>query len=135
MTKTHATSSEPVLVGIDVAKSRHEVLIEVPGRKRRRRVTMLNARADFDRLTALLREHGRPVRVAFEATGNYHRALAYHLTQAGFETKLISSVGLARTREALHNGWDKNNPNRARQRCNPHVPHGAGGRPRPHRAA
>jgi transposase len=110
MTKTHATSSEPVLVGIDVAKSRHEVLIEVPGSKRRRRVTMLNARADFDRLTALLREHGRPVRVAFEATGNYHRALAYHLTQAGFETKLISSVGLARTREALHNGWDKNDP-------------------------
>ncbi|MCP4386567.1 MAG: IS110 family transposase [Hyphomicrobiales bacterium] len=110
MTKTYATSSEPVLVGIDVAKSRHEVLIEVPGSKRRRRVTMLNTRADFDRLTALLREHGRPVRVAFEATGNYHRALAYHLTQAGFETKLVSSVGLARTREALHNGWDKNDP-------------------------
>ena len=38
--------------------------------------------------------------------GNYHRALAYHLTQAGFETKLISSVAMARTREALHNSWD-----------------------------
>ena len=71
---------------------------------------MLNTRADFDRLTTLLREHDRPVRVAFEATGNYHRALAFHLTQAGFETKLVSSVGLARTREALHNGWDKNDP-------------------------
>jgi transposase InsO family protein len=26
------------------------------------------------------------------------------------ETKLVSSVGLARTLEALHNGWDKNDP-------------------------
>ena len=29
---------------------------------------------------------------------------------AGFELRLISSVALARTREALHNGWDKNDP-------------------------
>jgi transposase len=110
MTEIQSARSAPVLVGIDIAKNRHEVLIEVPGRKRRRRVTMLNTRADFDRLTALLLEHDRPVRVAFEATGNYHRALAWHLTRAGFETKLVSSVGVARTREALHNGWDKNDP-------------------------
>jgi transposase len=110
MTEIQSTRSAPVLVGIDIAKNRHEVLIEAPGRKRRRRVTMLNTRADFDRLTALLLEHDRLVRVAFEATGNYHRALAWRLIQAGFETKLVSSVGLARTREALHNGWDKNDP-------------------------
>ncbi|WP_431523469.1 hypothetical protein [Mesorhizobium captivum] len=29
---------------------------------------------------------------------------------AGFELRLISSVALARTREALHNDWDKNDP-------------------------
>lgn len=110
MTADQSTRSELVLVGIDIAKSRHEVLIEVPGRKRRRRMSILNTRADFDRLTTLLREYDLPVRVAFEATGNYHRALAYHLTQAGFETKLISSVAMARTREALHNSWDKNDP-------------------------
>lgn len=110
MTEIQSTRSSPVLVGIDIAKNRHEVLIEVPGRKRRRRLTVLNTRADFDRLTKLLLEHDRPVRVAFEATGNYHRALAFHLTQAGFQTKLVSSVSLARTREALHNGWDKNDP-------------------------
>ncbi len=44
------------------------------------------------------------------ATGNYHRAIAYHLAAAGFEMKLVSSVSLARTREALHNSWDKNDP-------------------------
>jgi hypothetical protein len=32
------------------------------------------------------------------------------MVQAGFDVRLISSVALARTREALHNGWDKNDP-------------------------
>ena len=48
--------------------------------------------------------------VGFEATGNYHRNLAYALHLAGCDLKLISSVALARTREALHNSWDKNDP-------------------------
>lgn len=34
--------------------------------------------------------------------------MAHRLLTAGFELRLISSVALARTREALHNGWDKN---------------------------
>jgi transposase len=48
--------------------------------------------------------------VALEATGNYHRPLAWRLLDAGFEVRLVSSVALARTREAIHNGWDKNDP-------------------------
>ena len=104
------TSTQPVLVAADIAKNRHEVLIEVPGQKQRRRLTVLNTRGEFERLVAALLEYERPVRVAFEATGNYHRAIAYHLSAAGFEMKLVSSVALARTREALHNSWDKNDP-------------------------
>ena len=46
----------------------------------------------------------------FEATGNYHRPLAYRLLAAGVSLRLVSSVALARTREALHNSWDKNEP-------------------------
>jgi len=110
MTDTSIAQAEPVLVAIDVAKARHEVLIAVPGKKRRRRLTILNQLDDFNRLAATLTGYNRPVRVAFEATGNYHRALAYHLSAAGFEMKLVSSVALARTREALHNSWDKNDP-------------------------
>ena len=100
----------PVLVAVDIAKARHEVLISVPGKKRRRRLTILNQLNDFERLVASLTSYDLPVRVAFEATDNYHRALAYHLATAGFELKLVSSVALARTREALHNSWDKNDP-------------------------
>ena len=64
MTEIQSTRLAPVLVGIDIAKNRHEVLIEAPGSKRRR-VTMLNTRADFDRLTTLLREHDAHGAVVF----------------------------------------------------------------------
>ena len=110
MTEIEDAPGARVLVGIDISKHRHEVLLAVPGKQRRRRMTLTNAKADFDRLGMVLREYGLPVRIWFEATGNYHRALAHHLSCAGFELKLISSVALARTREALHNSWDKNDP-------------------------
>lgn len=110
MTNLDVTSSAPVLAAIDISKHRHEVLIEASDKKLRRRVSVLNTLEEFNRLINLLSSYQRPVRIGFEATGNYHRALAYHLCAAGFETKLISSVALARTREALHNSWDKNDP-------------------------
>jgi len=50
------------------------------------------------------------VRSGIEATGNYHRPLAYYLIKQGFEIKLISPVASARTREAMYNSWDKNDP-------------------------
>ena len=108
MTLITIAQNAPVLVAIDIAKARHDVLIAVPGKKRRRRLTVLNKLADFTRLITTLKDYGRPVRAAFEATGNDHRAFAYHLATAGFEVKLVSSVALARTRGALHNRWDKN---------------------------
>jgi transposase len=48
--------------------------------------------------------------IGFEATGNYHRPLAYFLADRGFALRLVSSVAAARTREALFNSWDKNDP-------------------------
>jgi hypothetical protein len=58
----------------------------------------------------MLASYSLPVPIRFEANGNYHRPLALHLGQARFDLKLISSVDLARTREALHNSWDENDP-------------------------
>ena len=51
-----------------------------------------------------------PCEIAFEPTGDYHRPLAYILGQAGFRLSLVSSIAVARTREALYNSWDKNDP-------------------------
>lgn len=48
--------------------------------------------------------------IGLEATGNYHRPLAYYLQQEGFDVKLVSSLAAARTREAMYNSWDKNDP-------------------------
>lgn len=99
-----------LLAASDIPKHRYEVLIGIPGRKRRRRLTITNTLDDFQRLATALASYDRPVRIGFEATGNYHRTLAHHLGQAGFDLKLIYSVALPRTREALHNSWDKNDP-------------------------
>ena len=101
MTTHQLTPNDGVLVAIDIAKVRNEVLIEVPGR-RRRRLTVLNQRSDHDRLVGILTEIGQPVVCGFEATGNYHRPLAWRLLEAGFDVRLISSVAQARTREALN---------------------------------
>ena len=73
MTDTSIAQNAPILVAIDIAKARHEVLIAIPGKKRRRRLTILNQLNDFERLVASLTSFNLPVRVAFEATGNYHR--------------------------------------------------------------
>jgi len=102
MTATHSIALA-LLVAIDISKHRHDVLIGIPGKIRRRRLTILNSLEDFQRLCATLAGYCLPVRVGFKATGNYHRTLAHHLGRAGFELKLVSSVGLAQTREALHN--------------------------------
>lgn len=113
MTGMIIAQSGPVLVAIDISKARHEVLISVPGKKRRGRLTVRNQWDDFQRLIVTAAGYGRPVRVAFEATGNYHRALGYHLGCASFDVKLVSSVALARTREALNSIRDKNDPKEA----------------------
>ena len=110
MTTPDSTPADAVLVAIDIAKARNEVLIEAPGHKRRRRFSVLNNRAEHDRLIGVLQAYGRPVTCAFEATGNYHRPIAWRLAEAGFAVRLVSSLALARTREALHNSWDKNDP-------------------------
>ena len=99
-----------VLEAIDISKCRHEVLIDAPGRKRRRRLKILNTRQEHDRLVGVLAAYNGPVVVGFEATGKYHRAIAHHRLSAGFDLRLISSMALARTREALTNGWGKNDP-------------------------
>jgi transposase len=110
MTIPQPTPEGSTLVAIDISKLRNDVLIEISGKTRRIRLTVLNSRAEHDHFLERLTRFDRPVIIGFEATGNYHRPLAYRLIEAGFTPRLISSLALARTREALHNGWDKNDP-------------------------
>jgi transposase len=100
MTDYQLISSNTVLVAIDIAKVRNEVLIERPGRKRRKRLSVLNIHVEHDRFIENLAAFDCPVVVGFGATGNYHRAIASRLLDAGFDVRLSPSVGLARTRES-----------------------------------
>ena len=63
MTKIDYTPDARVLVGIDISKHRHEVLIAAPGKTRRRRMTITNTTDDFLRLIGILRDYGLPVQV------------------------------------------------------------------------
>ena len=110
MTTRQPMPDGAVLVAIDVAKHRNEILIEAPASSRRRRLSVLNTREEHDRLVGVLTGYNAPVIVGFEGeaqpNGNYHRPLAHRLLEAGLELRLISSLALARTRQALTNGWD-----------------------------
>ena len=109
MTSLSSTTSPVVRVAIDVAKLTHQVLLELPtGRRRSLRVQ--NTRIEIERLVTLLRSLDGPCDVAFEPTGDYHRPLAYILGQAGCRLSLVSSLAVARTRDAMYNSWDKNDP-------------------------
>jgi transposase len=109
MTSPSSITAPVVRVAIDVAKLTHQVLIELPtGRRRALRVA--NTKAEIDGLVQLLRGVGERWEVAFEPTGDYHRPLAYALGQAGVHLAFVSSIAVARTREALYNSWDKNDP-------------------------
>ncbi len=110
MSDFQSTQSPAVLVAIDIAKLRHDVLVEIADSKRRRRLVLLNTAVEFRRFADYLHSHHLPVRVAFEATGNYHRPLAHFLIREGFHLELIPLLAVARTREAMHNSWDKNDP-------------------------
>ena len=106
MTTTSHSSGDYLLVAIDVAKRAHDILVRWPsGRPRAFKVA--NQQQDFQRLTAFLQEQNLPVRVALEATADFHRSIAHWLLGHGFEVHLASSVASARVREVLYNSWDK----------------------------
>ena len=78
--------------------------------RNRRHFKVANRLADHDQFVAFLKTLGGPVRAGLEPTGDYHRPLAYRLLKEGFDVVSISSIGLARVRQARYGTWDKNDP-------------------------
>lgn len=94
MTNDKDMTSTRALVAIDIAKLKHDVVIEPPGMQRRKRMKVLNTQVEHQRFIAQLQALNCPVQIGFEATGNYHRPLVWRLLAAGFDLRLISSVQL-----------------------------------------
>ena len=66
MTTKQLTPLGAVVVAIDMAKVRNEVLIEFPDRERRRKLSICNTRENHDRLVGLRAEIGMAVVCGFE---------------------------------------------------------------------
>ncbi len=105
MTALDSTARPRILVAIDIAKAKHDVLVELPTGKRRKMIVR-NQLSDFRQLAAYLKRLEGTLEIALEPTADYHRNLAYFLKTQSFEVKLVSSIAVARTREALHNSWE-----------------------------
>ncbi len=108
MTSASSTTAS-TWVAIDVAKLVHQVLID-GGAGRRRTMRIANTAAEIERLVTHLRSLPQPCVIAFEPTGDYHRAVMHRLGRAGFTLCQVSSLAVARTRDAMYNSWDKNDP-------------------------
>ncbi len=109
MKRFSVASKTPVWVAIDVAKAQHEVLIERRD-GRRIRMTVANTLSAFERLATSLATLSKSCEIALEPTGDYHRPIANFLLRRGHHVHFVSSIACHRTREALFNSWDKNDP-------------------------
>ena len=104
MTNREPTPADAVLVAIDISKLRNDVLIELPGAVRRKRLTVLNTKTEHDRFVGLLGNFGRPVIAGFEATVNYHRPLAHRLLEAGIQELSKTHEVVSKAKTEL---WDR----------------------------
>src|SRR5215216_1978231 len=94
MTATDSTGRGRILVAIDIAKAKHEVLVELPTAKRRKMIVR-NQLSDFKQLAAYLKRLDGVLEIALEPTADYHRNLAYFLKTQGVccKTRLLDRRG------------------------------------------
>ena len=84
MTQLYGNTGGVALVAIDIAKKQNAVLIQLPDGARKK-LTVTNDLQGYRELGQYLKKLKVPCKVGFEATGNYHRTLAYYLLEQGFD--------------------------------------------------
>jgi transposase len=97
------------LVAIDIAKEWNVALIQESSGQRRS-IKFANRFADYNEFVQYLHSLPGPVCIGLEPTGDFHRTIAHRLLTEGFQVVSISSLALARFREARFGNWDKNDP-------------------------
>ena len=88
MTNKKITKDEKILVAMDIAKSKHVILIQWPDGKRRKQIIQSN-KQQVDEWILFLKSLEFPCLVGFEPTGDYHRTIVYWLQQAGIEVTSV----------------------------------------------
>ena len=107
-------SGKYLIVGIDIAKDKHHAFFGTPnGKSLWRRLIFTNDIVGYDRLVdqvnTLTTQHQLELVVfGLEPTNNYHKPLAYWLTQQGYMVVLVAGKAVKDNRELLDGRWDKN---------------------------
>ena len=107
-------SGEHLIVGIDVAKDRHNAFFgTATGKTLLKRLIFENNQAGFEKL--LTYAEAEKIKNAleqevfgFEPTGNYHKPLGEYLVERDFSVVMVSGKAVKNNREMLDGRWDKN---------------------------
>lgn len=107
-------SERHLIVGIDIAKNRHNAFFgTATGKTLLKRLAFENNREGFKRLATYAEAEkvkaGLEDQVfGFEPTANYHKPLGEYLVERGQKVVLVSGVAVTHNRELLDGRWDKN---------------------------
>jgi transposase len=107
-------SEEHLIVGIDVAKDKHNAFFgTATGKTLLKRLIFENNIEGFEKLiiqvNAIKVQNAlKKVVLGLEPTANYHKPLGEHLIKCGHMVVLVSGVAVKRNRELLDGRWDKN---------------------------
>jgi transposase len=107
-------SREYLVVGIDVAKDRHNAFFGLPtGKALLRRFVFDNDREGFEKLsfqTDVLKAQYDLKKIAFglEPTADYHKPLGEYLITHRHMVVLVAGTAVKKNRELLDGRWDKN---------------------------
>jgi transposase len=106
-------SKEYLIVGIDVAKDRHQAFFgTATGKTLLKRLVFENSGEGFERLliqTEAFKVQHNLTKTVFglEPTANYHKPLGEFLIKGAHQVVLVSGVAVKRNRELLDGRWDK----------------------------
>lgn len=106
-------STKHLLVGIDIAKDKHQAFLgTATGKTLYKRFAFDNCREGFELLEAeadsIMLQH-KLSRIVFgmEPTANYHKPLGEYLVRGGYDVVLVSGNAVKNNRELLDGRWDK----------------------------
>lgn len=106
-------SKEYLIVGIDIAKDKHNAYLgTATGKTLLRGLVFRNDQEGFEKLlaqtSAICDQNGLSnVVFGLEPTANYHKPLAEYLLRGQYQVVLVSGTAVLRNRELLDGRWDK----------------------------
>ena len=106
-------SKEHLIVGIDVAKEKHNAFFgTATGKTLLKRLVFGNTMEGFNKLLtfveAVKAKHGLSREVfGLEPTANYHKPLGEYLIKCGLDVVLVSGLAVKNNRELIDGRWDK----------------------------